>query len=76
MFGGCGSGKDKSFNDLNKYDLDHKMWTKLEAGGDIPPPREAHVAHAFDNDKMFIHGGVNQDELSFDDAYVLTGLSP
>ena len=26
MFGGCGSGKDRSFNDVNKYDLDKKQW--------------------------------------------------
>jgi N-acetylneuraminic acid mutarotase len=59
MFGGCGSGKQNSFNDLNKYDMDTKLWIKLEATGEVPPPREAHIAHAFDNDKMFIFGGVN-----------------
>jgi hypothetical protein len=33
MFGGCGSGKDRSFNDVNKFDLEKKQWTKLEAFG-------------------------------------------
>ena len=44
MFGGCGTGKDSSFGDINKFDFKKKIWTKLEALGQPPPPREAHIA--------------------------------
>jgi N-acetylneuraminic acid mutarotase len=71
MFGGCGSGKDRSFNDLNKFDIHKKVWTKLEAFGQFPAPREAHIAQVLSDNKMVIHGGINSDSKSFDDTWVL-----
>lgn len=72
MFGG--SGGDKSFNDLYRFDLEKQKWTKLEPKGNIPNPREGHVA-IIGGDKMMIHGGVDQNETSFNDTYILVGIN-
>lgn len=74
MFGGSSVGKDNSFGDINKFDIKKKAWTKLEALGESPPPREAHIAHAIGDDKMMIHGGINAQEETFKDTWVLIGL--
>ena len=71
MFGGCGSGKDRSFNDINKYDLRKRQWSKLEAFGVTPAPREAHIAQVVGDEKIVIHGGISSDQESFADTYVL-----
>ncbi len=73
MFGG--SGGNNSFNDLYKFDLKTSKWNKLEPVGQVPSPREGHIAKLFGKDKMMIHGGISQSEIPFDDTYVLTGLS-
>lgn len=73
MFGG--SGGSNSFNDLYKFDLRSQKWCKLEPLGEIPAPREGHVAKLINRDNMLIHGGVDQNETSFEDTYVLTGIS-
>lgn len=73
IFGG--SGGDKSFNDIHKYDLTASKWTKLEATGDIPKPREGHVSKIIGKDRMLVHGGVDQTETSFDDTYILVGIN-
>ena len=73
MFGG--SGGVSSFNDLYKFDMRQNKWNKLEPVGDVPAPREGHIAKLVGRDRMMIHGGVDQDENSFDDTYVLTGIS-
>ena len=55
IFGG--SCNARSFNDLYKYSLKAKMWTRLEPiydDGHLPSPREGHVAIMIDADKMFI----------------------
>lgn len=75
LFGGCGAGKENSFGDLWQFNLRTKEWTKLTTEtGDVPPPREGHVAIALDENKMFVHGGINFIEESFDDCYVLDGI--
>lgn len=77
MFGGCGSGKtNTSFGDLHKFDLKTRQWTRLQnvIGDEMPQDREAHIAQEIDKNKMMIHGGLNQDELTFDDTFVLTGF--
>ena len=53
MFGGSSVGKEYSFGDINKFDVKKKAWTKLEALGKQPPPREAHIAHALGHDDVF-----------------------
>jgi N-acetylneuraminic acid mutarotase len=71
MFGGNGSGRDKSFNDVHKYDLHKKTWQKLEAFGQTPAAREAHIAQVICDDKMIVHGGISSEGTSFDDTWVL-----
>lgn len=73
MFGG--SGGYHSFNDLYRFQLDIKKWTKLEPTGHLPKPREGHIAKIIGDDKMIIHGGVDQSEKSFDNTYILVGIS-
>jgi len=73
MFGG--SGGSNSFNDLYKFDLRQQKWHKLEPNGDLPAPREGHVARFIGKDKMLLHGGVDQNETSFNDTYILDGIS-
>lgn len=41
--------------------------------GDSPPAREAHICQVL-GDLLVIHGGLNQDEESFEDMWVLVGL--
>ena len=54
------------------------MWTKLEPivenPTDQPSPREGHVAILIDGDKMLVHGGINESNKCFNDAYILLGL--
>ena len=57
MFGG--SGGTSSFNDLYKFDLRTQKWCKLEPFGNLPPPREGHIAKLFGKDRMVVHGGVD-----------------
>lgn len=75
IFGG--SNSNKCFNDLYKYCVKSKIWTKLEPladEGHQPSQREGHVAVLVEGDKMLIHGGINDDTKCFDDAYILIGL--
>lgn len=73
MFGG--SGGDKSFNDLYRFELEKKKWYKLEPCGEYPNPREGHIAKVIGKDRMLIHGGVDQSENSFDDTFILVGIN-
>ena len=75
MFGGSGTSKETSFGDINKFNFRTKLWTRLEALGKPPPSREAHIAQVLGNDKMFIHGGINLEEVSFDDSWILVGIN-
>lgn len=72
LFGG--SNGDKIFNDLYIFNLSLLRWIKIDAEGEAPTPREGHIAKMIGNDKMFVHGGFN-DEHSFNDCYILAGLS-
>ena len=73
MFGG--SGGDKSFNDLHRFELDKKKWSKLEPCGEVPNPREGHICRVIGKDKMLIHGGVDQSEISYNDTFILVGIN-
>ena len=73
MFGG--SGGSNSFNDLYKFDLRLQKWSKLEPLGEMPAPREGHIAKMVGRDRMMVHGGVDQNETSFEDTFILTGIS-
>lgn len=41
----------------------------------MPSPREGHIAKLIGRNKMLVHGGVDQNETSFADTYVLTGIN-
>jgi N-acetylneuraminic acid mutarotase len=76
LFGG--SINNKSNNDIYKFNITSKIWTKLEPladPGNQPTPREGHVATLIDGDKMLVHGGINEKEQCFGDAYVLVGTA-
>jgi N-acetylneuraminic acid mutarotase len=73
MFGG--SGGSNSFNDLYKFDLRQSKWSKLEPVGEVPTPREGHIGKIVGRDRMMIMGGIDSNERSFDDTYILTGIS-
>jgi len=75
IFGG--SSKKSTFNDLFKYNVNQRMWTKLEAifdEGEQPSPREGHVGVLIEGDKMLVHGGYDERYSCFSDAFVLVGL--
>ena len=42
--------------------------------GNLPDKREGHIAVMFDKNKMLVHGGINEQTVCYDDAYVLLGL--
>jgi len=42
--------------------------------GNLPDKREGHVACLVNGNKMFVHGGINENQECFNDAYVLLGL--
>lgn len=73
MFGG--SGGERSFNDLFRFEMEKKKWTKLEPCGEMPNPREGHIAKVIGKDRMLVHGGVDQNEVSYDDTYILVGVN-
>ena len=71
------SSKKSTFNDLFKYNINQRMWTKLEAifdEGEQPSPREGHVGVLIEGDKMLVHGGYDERYSCFSDAFVLVGL--
>lgn len=74
IFGG--GSNNECFNDLYKFSITNKIWTKLESISDngCPSPREGHVAVLFEGDKMLVHGGINENQVCFNDAYILVGL--
>ena len=75
VFGG--SLNSRSQNDLYKFNISEKIWTRLEVIADsdsIPAPREGHIATVIEGDKMLVHGGVNDQQHCFADAFVLVGL--
>lgn len=47
----------------------------MEPLGNIPSPREGHVAKIIGGDKMLVHGGVDWSENLFDDTYILAGIN-
>jgi len=62
---------------LYKFSITNKIWTKLESISDygcVPSPREGHVALLVEGDKMLVHGGINESQVCFNDAYILVGL--
>ena len=46
-------------SDLYELDLIRRHWTKVDAGGDIPPPRYFHSMCALGDTKMVCYGGMS-----------------
>lgn len=46
-------------SDLYELDLIRRHWTKIEAGGDIPPPRYFHSVCALGDNKLVCYGGMS-----------------
>lgn len=46
-------------SDLYELDLISRHWTKLETGGDVPPPRYFHSMCALGDTKMVCYGGMS-----------------
>jgi len=76
IFGG-GSNGNECFDDLYKFSISNKIWTKLESisdAGNQPSAREGHISILVEGDKMLVHGGINNTQDCFNDAYILVGL--
>lgn len=56
IFGGSGEGEANYLNDLHVLDLSTMSWTSPEVKGELPAPRDSHVAAAIGN-KLFVYGG-------------------
>ncbi|CAL0316551.1 unnamed protein product [Lupinus luteus] len=56
IFGGSGEGDANYLNDLYILDLRTMRWSFPEVKGDLPVPRDSHIALAIRN-KLFVYGG-------------------
>lgn len=56
IFGGSGDGDGNYLNDVHVLDVKTMTWSSPEVKGEVPAPRDSHVAVAIGN-KMFIYGG-------------------
>lgn len=62
VFGGRVLAKNRPApltSDLYELDLIRRHWTKLETGGDVPPPRYFHSMCALGDTKMVCYGGMS-----------------
>jgi N-acetylneuraminic acid mutarotase len=59
IFGGYQDGSNKTFNDFYEFQLDTKIWRKLETSG-VPSDRMGHCSVIW-NDKLYIFGGWRPD---------------
>ncbi|KAJ5095997.1 hypothetical protein NUU61_005353 [Penicillium alfredii] len=51
--------RPKLTSDLYELDLIRRHWTKIEAGGDVPPPRYFHSMCALGDNKLVCYGGMS-----------------
>ena len=73
LYGGVMSGKEQCVSNLLQFCTKTKQWQRLEVFGESPPAREAHICQVV-GDLLVIHGGLNEEDESFDDMWVLVGL--
>ncbi|KAJ5675518.1 hypothetical protein N7462_008415 [Penicillium macrosclerotiorum] len=61
VFGGriLSRSRPQLTSDLYELDLIRRHWTKIEAGGDIPPPRYFHSVCALGDNKLVCYGGMS-----------------
>ncbi|KAK9139174.1 hypothetical protein Scep_008855 [Stephania cephalantha] len=60
IFGGSGEGEANYLNDLHVLNLRTLEWDSPMVKGDIPAPRDSHIAVAIDN-KLLVYGGDRGD---------------
>ena len=64
FFGGCGPKDNVAtvFNDMHVLHINEQFrWEKVDAMGDVPPPRWCHTATLLpDNKSIFVFGGLNK----------------
>ncbi|KAF1990446.1 hypothetical protein K402DRAFT_401278 [Aulographum hederae CBS 113979] len=65
VFGGrrLSRTKPQMTSDLYELDLVHRHWTKIDARGDIPPPRYFHSVCALGDTKLVCYGGMSPSVL-------------
>ncbi|KAF9593491.1 hypothetical protein IFM89_023603 [Coptis chinensis] len=63
IFGGSGEGEGNYLNDLHVLDLKALRWTSPDVKGDVPVPRDSHVAVSIGN-KILVYGGDCGDRYS------------
>ncbi|GAM18019.1 hypothetical protein SAMD00019534_011940 [Acytostelium subglobosum LB1] len=68
IFGGY-DGK-RSFNDIYIFNLRDYSWSKVNAGGISPSPRNGHTANAVGNKYLVVHGGCNEANF-LNDVHIL-----
>ncbi|KAJ5280819.1 hypothetical protein N7478_006191 [Penicillium angulare] len=61
VFGGriLSRSRPKLTSDLYELDLIRRHWTKIEATGDVPPPRYFHSVCALGDNKLVAYGGMS-----------------
>lgn len=70
IFGGR-SGYFSYSNDLYKIDTNTGVFSKLDTTGDVPSPRQNHIAIAINNNtQLFVHGGSDGSN-RFSDTFLL-----
>lgn len=61
VFGGrvLSRSRPKLTSDIYELDLIRRHWTKIDAGGDVPPPRYFHSMCALGDNKLVAYGGMS-----------------
>ncbi|ETW09193.1 hypothetical protein H310_01619 [Aphanomyces invadans] len=70
VFGGANLRIDTVFNDLHVLDTVQMKWLRPIVGGDVPPPRNSHVAVATAHG-MVVIGGSSPQVGAMNDVYLL-----
>ncbi|KAK9136679.1 hypothetical protein Sjap_007273 [Stephania japonica] len=85
IFGGSGEGEANYLNDLHVLNLRTLEWDSPLVKGDIPAPRDSHIAVAIDN-KLLVYGGdrgdryhgevdvLDMETLSWSRVYIIGGV--
>lgn len=69
IFGG--SGSENKLNDLWCFNFTDKRWTKVNSQGDIPCPRDGHLAGLIHHKYMMIYGGLDSSDKVIPSVHLL-----
>lgn len=77
MFVFGGRTLEARMNDLHRFDLLTHVWTRIDAGGEVPAPRSWSGSVLLDGRFLFIHGGLatGEEKAVMDNSYVLDCVS-